>query len=743
MTTVSVANASALLSALRTAQGGDTILLAAGDYGDVDLSRLNFASEVTIRSADAAAPACFTGLDIANARNIRIDSIALRFMPTETTYAWSSAINIRGSSDITIANSVMQGGPSINGVPASATELDATGNVLGMPTGRAASVTGSSNITFTRNDISAFHKAIVLSDVDGITISDSDIHDLRSTPVSGGDVSNLVVSNNHLHDSNPWQFTLGGDHGDFVHIWTSPTLQTSASRNISITNNFIDQGLGQPLLGIYLDDNQNNLGFQNVRITENVIFNDDGQGIRLENAHGVTITDNSLIQSRGTAGEAPAVILADGTDDVTFTRNILSGAPSATLSGAADGNLYLQRIDTNAANYYGRVFVNAMTTGAKRSDLQILPTSTIAGQGYGSNQSVFSSAEGQPVAVFTTLENATNHKQISFDASLSVVETTPPPNSTATCSYSWDFGDGSRAKGLKPVHTYAATGNYAVTLTVKDPFGNISVRKRDLKVIDEYLLHLDFSSTGVAETSTYASPLTGALDSSNLVETAQGTAYHLGGSNWFEADEKTASQIFNRSQFTLSFALQRDFATTGTGSLMRIHGAWSVALTSKGELEFSMTSQAGTTYKVISAGAKLTDTALHNIDLSFDANAGQAAIYVDGKAVGQGAVGGSTRMMASWGFAVGNPFGSSARAKIGDIAFIDYAKSATQVAAAYPAPLSEGALAFRAPSLADMLFAPAAAPSDPFAAVKAPAASPSIVPLAGLADYSGLAVARA
>ena len=42
-------------------------------------------------------------------------------------------------------------------------------------------------------------------------------------------------------------------------------------------------------------------------------------------------------------------------------------------------------------------------------------------------------------------------------------------------SWLWQFGDGSQNTSQNPVHTYAAAGQYAVTLTVTNSLGSTSV----------------------------------------------------------------------------------------------------------------------------------------------------------------------------------------------------------------------------------------------------------------------------
>ena len=55
---------------------------------------------------------------------------------------------------------------------------------------------------------------------------------------------------------------------------------------------------------------------------------------------------------------------------------------------------------------------------------------------------------------------------ITFDGSASA----DPDGSIA--SYDWNFGDGNTGAGVSPTHTYAAPGNYTVSLTVTDDAGD-------------------------------------------------------------------------------------------------------------------------------------------------------------------------------------------------------------------------------------------------------------------------------
>ena len=67
MTEFIVANATELYDALSSAEGGDRIVLAGGDYGSLDFRGVTFSSDVTIVSADPDDPAIVRELYVRDA----------------------------------------------------------------------------------------------------------------------------------------------------------------------------------------------------------------------------------------------------------------------------------------------------------------------------------------------------------------------------------------------------------------------------------------------------------------------------------------------------------------------------------------------------------------------------------------------------------------------------------------------------------------------------------------------------
>jgi len=359
MTTISVSSAAQLTSALGVAQAGDTISLASGNYGDFTIKNKAFSSDVTITSQNASSPAVFHSLTISASSHIHVDNVNVNLTPTATTYSFSTAVLITGSSSITLSHGSVTGGNAINGVAPTATALDSTGNVLGLPTGSGVSIQKSTGVTVDHMDISHLNSGLGMGSSDHITITNNDIYDLRRTAIAGGGVSDVTIDSNHLHDSNPWRWgqTPIGDHADFIAFWTDPTAQTTASNNIVVTNNLMEQGAGTPVLGVWFEGQYGSLGFTNVKVEANTILDGNAQAVVMKWVNGGVVDHNTLLQTSGDAKTAPAIMLTENTQHVVVSDNITASVSdtSGSTGSAANTishNQYVQVVDSTAAGFY-------------------------------------------------------------------------------------------------------------------------------------------------------------------------------------------------------------------------------------------------------------------------------------------------------------------------------------------------------------------------------------------------------
>ncbi len=79
---------------------------------------------------------------------------------------------------------------------------------------------------------------------------------------------------------------------------------------------------------------------------------------------------------------------------------------------------------------------------------------------------------GQISADFRSTVSTKSNLTLSFE---------PIVRDTVSCSYFWDFGDGTSGSGSTVEHTYAKQGDYLVTLTVTDE-NNTTSLSREIKL---------------------------------------------------------------------------------------------------------------------------------------------------------------------------------------------------------------------------------------------------------------------
>ena len=653
MTTYTVSSATDLQAVLSGASGGDVIELAAGDYGNLSLRGLDFDSEVTIRSAEAADPAVFNTINIIESSNLTFDSLFIDFTPTEGTVEWSSAFRaVQGVSNITLRNSKVEGGDSIAGVsPDSEPGEQGASGILGEPIGRAITITGT-NIVIENNDISHFNRGIVTSG-DGNAILNNEIYDLRTSPLAGGG-SDLIIDGNYFHDSNPWKMGGAGDHGDYVHLWTQPGGQPMS--NITITNNVFSDEEGGSLLGIYLDDNLNEVGFTNVVVEGNVIHSSTGQAVRFENVSDATISRNTILNADGVEKQGSQLVLTDGTKNIRLEDNIVSTffGEAQQQALAEKGIIFKNNIDVdhdgpNAANFVGKIFADSRLEGSDLWEKILLPGSVADGLG---SPLMHLDEESDRLTPIFKVEHAEDE---IGGLILRADQTRGPEGPVTDAEFIWDFGDGTVGTGQVVRHTYADAGRYQVTLTAVAADGatakatsEIGIKGADILLYDPQSGFFQFQEYGTI------TAIEGTDKAS--VSTEVGYGIDLGGTgSVVSVDKSQIARLFGAESFDMSMTLRAD--TLGSiGEVARVHGNFILSVASRGEVSLQLWTDAESK-ALTTTGVTVNDGADHDVRISFDGATNSLMIYVDDRLAAATEIEGRMRGDYPRSLDFGNPWG--------------------------------------------------------------------------------------
>ncbi|WP_424831779.1 right-handed parallel beta-helix repeat-containing protein [Ruegeria sp.] len=347
-TIITVTSATELKQALSQATGGETILLAAGDYGRLDISA-QYASNVTIKSADATSPASFSELRVKNAANITFEDVKFDYTFSGQAQSYRP-FQINGSSNITIKESVFDGDVA-SGVSASAD---------GFGTGYGLYVRNSSGVTVENNEYFNWLNALHVGASSNVAIKGNNIHSIRADGMYLDGNQGITVEGNYLHDFN--RSLNSGDHGDFIQF----SKLLGPSSDITIRGNVIDMAGGDYAQAIFMgsghsDPSDPSMFYQNLLIEDNMIYNGHIHGIAVSGANNVTVSNNTVLAVPGllTGGvSVPQINVSSVSTNVTINQNVTSGVVGHT--GQADwsvsNNVFAQNTNPNGANYYDNLF---------------------------------------------------------------------------------------------------------------------------------------------------------------------------------------------------------------------------------------------------------------------------------------------------------------------------------------------------------------------------------------------------
>ena len=340
MATINVSNASQLSAALSSASGGDTIVLADGNYGDITLGQ-DFASKVTITSATPLG-ATFGKVSI-NGSNITLDGVT-------TTQPFS----VRDAAHIEVKNS----------------DLQSYWN----------EALFSTDVSFIDNDIKS---TLNFEAVDGFAISGNAI---GTTPggVNGdlvriiGVTKNGVIENNTLSDVAPKKYPDGSvTHADGIQFMGRSDGWPS---DIVISGNLI---YDDPTTG-----DSGNLWMQaiavggtNIVIENNMIMTGSPNAIIVANAWGggVEVLNNTVLPWPG--GGGGNIRITSTTNDVVVSGNVSNFILNE--GGANLSNNFTYSNDPSSPNYWGSLF-DLQADGMQWTDYLPADGSPIDfGSGYG------------------------------------------------------------------------------------------------------------------------------------------------------------------------------------------------------------------------------------------------------------------------------------------------------------------------------------------------------------------------
>ncbi|WP_420587363.1 right-handed parallel beta-helix repeat-containing protein [Ruegeria sp.] len=335
-----------LAKALKTARGGETFLLASGNYGAVRIQQ-TFKKPVTIRSASPQSPACLSELRLSRASNITFDGIVFDYTFKTGDKNHVIKFEIRNSHGITITNSVFDGAHS-----------------NGIGHGRGLFIRDSSKVTISDSTFSKWMRAITAVNCTHLNIQRNQIYDIRADGMAFSGIDHMLIEDNRLHN---FRASTGKDHRDMIQVTRT---SNKGSSDIVIRNNVFDIGAGDFTQTIFMGRSGKNtsdplLRHRNILIENNVIYNAHLHGISIYAVDGLSIRKNSIIRvplRKGGSGNGKVMIPrinVNASTSVVIEQNAVSeiNGYKNQSDWVVLNNAMIQDQSPSARGFYDREFV--------------------------------------------------------------------------------------------------------------------------------------------------------------------------------------------------------------------------------------------------------------------------------------------------------------------------------------------------------------------------------------------------
>jgi Ca2+-binding RTX toxin-like protein len=324
MAIINVSGAGQLLAALDDARPGDTLRLAAGNYGTVELDGtrnpgLRFAGDVTVTSASPGAPAVFNDLTLRNVSNLNFENIDFTGVGGRTS---GDLVTVTQSRGVTINNSDFDG-RQIGGVQ------------------NGLSVTNSSDVQVSNSEFDDFYYGAGFRVVDNLRILNNNVHSMDFDGLRLAQVTNTLIQGNRLHDMDG---PVDGGHRDMIQFWNTD----GPSANVTIRGNTIDIGDGRMIQSLFIYNEAvlqgagQSMFHRNFLIENNHIEGVHPHGILVGETIGLTIRGNTVVKDPTSDvykhGWEPIIEVAARSQGVTITGNTAHEVPDAMPGWNVGGN---------------------------------------------------------------------------------------------------------------------------------------------------------------------------------------------------------------------------------------------------------------------------------------------------------------------------------------------------------------------------------------------------------------------
>lgn len=260
-----VSNAAELSARIRSASDGDTIVLKAGHYGQLNIA--NSSKALTITSESVSSPATLAGIQVQKSSNLTFDN------------------------------------------------LDFQGTVSGgWGTGSGFKAWESRNITIENSDFQDYFKGLEIARSQGVTVAGNEFERQSEDAMAFSGINGLQVIGNHVKGMK----APNQAHHDMIQVHTA----SGASSNVVIRDNVLDsndlQTYGITFFGA--------ARHQNVTIDNNKVIGGHHHGITVENASGLRVTNNVVLKDIANTStrdvNLPKINVSPAASDVQAIGNI-------------------------------------------------------------------------------------------------------------------------------------------------------------------------------------------------------------------------------------------------------------------------------------------------------------------------------------------------------------------------------------------------------------------------------------